>query len=86
MLPIPYLNYILVKFKDRIVLFRFLTYFLFAKQGGTVMQNWAYLAFKLMQKVSLFLQTTGKRFLVLLVAILKYLNTSPSQKKSSVRK
>ena len=37
------------------------------------MQNWAYLAFELMHKVSLFLQTTGKRYLVLLVAIPKYL-------------
>ena len=30
-------------------------------QGGTVVEIWAYLAFELMQKVFLFLQTTGKK-------------------------
>ena len=39
-------------FSSRIVLFSLLTLFSFHPQGETVMQNWAYLAFKLMQKVS----------------------------------
>ena len=39
-------------FSSRTVLFSLLTLFSFHPQGETVMQNWAYLAFKLMQKVS----------------------------------
>ena len=39
-----------------------LTLFSFRPQGETIMQNWAYLAFELMQNVFLFLQTTDKKF------------------------
>ena len=39
-------------FSSRIVLFNLLTLFSFRPQGETIMQNWAYLALELMQKVS----------------------------------
>ena len=49
---IHYLYFLLVMFSDRTVLFSLLTLFLFATTRETVMQNWAYLAFELMHKVS----------------------------------
>ena len=39
-------------FSSSTILFSLPTLFSFRPQGETVMQNWAYLAFKLMQKVS----------------------------------
>ena len=72
-------------FSSRTVLFSLLTLFSFRPQGETVMQNWAYLAFELMQKVSCSYRLQVRGFGAV-GCNSKVFNKSLPQKKSSVRK
>ena len=75
----------LVMFISRTVLFGLLTLFPFLPQGETVMQNWAYLAFELMQKVSCSYRLQVRGFGAA-GRNSKVFNISSLKKKSSVRK